>query len=102
VSTVDARGIASTQDFAATAPLNLVYVAAMGKMKTSAEDTPTDLLAWAAVEAGSISQNVSLYCASEGLATVVRVGVQREAFAKAAKLPADRKILLAQTVGYPK
>jgi nitroreductase len=98
----DARELAGTQDFVAAAPLNLVYVAQLAKMKTSPEDTSTDLLVWAAVEAGAISQNVSLFCASEGLATVVRAGVQRDAFAKLANLPPDRKILLAQTVGYPK
>lgn len=102
VSPQDAREIAGTQDFVAAAPLNLIYVAQVGKMKASSEDTPTDLLVWAAIEAGSISQNVSLFCASEGLATVVRAGVQREAFAKLAKLPPDRKIVLAQTVGYAK
>jgi SagB-type dehydrogenase family enzyme len=102
VSDTDARLIAGTQEFTATAPLNLVYVARMEKMKASAEDTETDLLVWAAVEAGSISQNVALYCASEGLGNVVRVGVQREAFAKAAQLAATHKIVLAQTVGYPR
>jgi SagB-type dehydrogenase family enzyme len=102
VAARDVREIAGTQDFVAGAPLNLVLVAQMDKMKASSEDTPIDLLVWAAIEAGSISQNVSLFCASEGLATVVRVGVQREAFAKIAKLPPDRKIVLAQTVGYPK
>jgi nitroreductase len=102
VAAVDAREISGTQDFVATAPLNLVFVAKMGRMKASAEDTETDLLVWAAVEAGAISQNVSLFCAAEGLATVVRAGVQREAFTKAAKLPGDARILLAQTVGYPK
>jgi len=101
VAAVDAREISGTQDFVAAAPLNLVFVARMSRMKASAEDTATDLLVWAAVEAGAISQNVSLFCASEGLATVVRAGVQREAFSKAAKLPHDARILLAQTVGYP-
>jgi nitroreductase len=102
VAAMDARAISSTQDFAATAALNLVYVARMGKMKASAEDTEADLLVWAAVEAGAVSQNVSLFCASEGLATVVRAGVQRAEFKKAAKLPEDARILLAQTVGWPK
>lgn len=102
VAEADAREIAGTQEFVAGAALNLVYVAQMGKMKTSAEDTEQDLLVWAGAEAGAISQNVSLYCAGHGLATVVRAGVQRPAFAALAKLPKDRRILLAQTVGYAK
>jgi len=43
-----------------------------------------------------------LYCASEGLATVVRASVDREALGKALKLMVTQKIVLAQSVGYPK
>lgn len=102
VSNTDAREISGTQDFVGSAPLNLVMVARMSKMKASTEDTQADLVNWAAMEAGAVSQNVYLYCASEGLATVVRVGVQRPAFAKAAKLAPGDVILGGQTVGYPR
>jgi nitroreductase len=50
---------------------------------------------------GFISQNVYLYCASAGLATVVRGYVDKEALAKKMGLREDQKIVLAQTVGYP-
>jgi len=102
VAAEDARAIAGTQDFVGSAPLNLVFVAQMAKMKPSAEDSQEEMLVWAGVEAGAISQNVSLYCAAHGLNTVVRAGVQRPAFAALAKLPKDRRILIAQTVGFPK
>jgi nitroreductase len=102
VSKTDAREISGTQDFVAAAPLNIVMVARMSKMKASAEDTQADLVNWAAIEAGSVSQNIYLFCASEGLSTVVRVGVQRPAFAKLARLAPTDIILAAQTVGYPK
>jgi nitroreductase len=52
--------------------------------------------------AGFISQNVYLYCASEGLATVVRALIDIPALSKAMKLRPDQKIILAQSVGYPK
>lgn len=100
VSKTDAREIAGTQDFVASAPLNIVMVARMNKMKASAEDTQADLVNWAAIEAGAVAQNIYLYCASEGLSTVVRVGVQRPAFAKTAKLAPTDIILCAQTIGY--
>ena len=54
------------------------------------------------LNAGFISENVYLYCASEGLATVVRGSIDRESLAKAMKLGDNQKIILAQTVGYPK
>ena len=51
---------------------------------------------------GSISENVYLYCASEGLATVVRANIDKPALASVMKLRPDQKIVLAQSVGYPK
>ena len=52
-------------------------------------------------DTGFISQNVYLFCASAGLATVVRGLVDRDALAKALNLPEQKKIILTQTVGYP-
>ena len=87
------------QDFVRTAPVNLVYVADLSKVNVQASDE-RDLFAGA--DCGFIAQNVYLYCASEGLSTVVRGSVDRPELAKAMKLRPVQKILLAQTVGYPK
>jgi nitroreductase len=57
---------------------------------------------FSAAAAGFIGQNVYLFCASEGLSTVVRAYIDKPALAKAMKLRPDQKIILAQTVGYPK
>ena len=57
---------------------------------------------YSAADTGFISQNVYLYCASAGLATVVRAMIDRPALAKAMNLRPEQKIILAQTVGYPK
>ena len=95
----DLRKLTGMQDFAATAPLNLVYVADMARMAGAQSDE--DRLLYAGAETGSISQNVYLFCASEGLATVVRGSVERQALAGALKLSGQQKIILAQTVGYP-
>jgi nitroreductase len=82
----------------ASAPLNLIYVADMTKMSgTSAENQAL----YSAADTGFIGQNVYLFCASEGLATVVRASVDREALGKALNLPQQKRIMLAQTVGYP-
>jgi nitroreductase len=81
------------------APVNLVYVADLAKTgKASAPDQDFYTVA----DTGFIAQNVYLYCASEGLATVIRGGVDRPALAKVMKLRPDQKITLSQTVGYPK
>jgi nitroreductase len=57
---------------------------------------------YTAADVGFIAQNVYLYCASEGLATVVRGSVDRPALAKTLNLRPQQKIILAQSVGYPK
>jgi nitroreductase len=94
----DLRKLAGIQEYVATAPLNLVYVADTTKVtRASREDLPIYLGA----DTAFISENVYLFCASEGLATVVRAYVDRPALAMALKLPGHKRIILAQTVGYP-
>lgn len=92
----DFRPAAGRQDFVATAPLNLVYVADVSKMKTTDEQ---DRILYSAADAGCIAQNVYLFCASEGLGAVVRGWVDREALGKALALNASQRIILAQTIG---
>jgi nitroreductase len=57
---------------------------------------------YASVDAGFIGQNVYLFCASEGLATVFRGAVNYETLAKTMKLGTGQFVTFAQTVGYPK
>jgi len=95
----DLRALTGKQSFMRDAPATLVFVADYARMgKASAEDKDF----YAAADAGYISQNVYLFCASEGLATGVRASIDRPALAKAMRLRPEQKILLAQTVGYPK
>ncbi len=63
---------------------------------------PGDKEFYAAVHTGLISENVYLFCASEGLVTVVRALIDRPALGKAMGLRPDQRITLVQTVGYPK
>jgi nitroreductase len=53
-------------------------------------------------DTGFIAQNVYLFCASEGLAVVVRGSIDRDVLAKAMQLRDNQKIVLSQTVGYPR
>ncbi len=99
VAAGDFRAQAGTQDYVKDAPVNLVFVADSTKMGKGT-DEQTAMIAGA--DTGFISQNAYLYCTSEGLATVVRASVDRPALAKALKLRPEQKIILAQTVGYPK
>jgi len=95
----DLREATGKQAFVQEAPLNLVYIAD-GKRMTRANDE--DKIRWSSAGAGFIAQNVYLYCASQGLAVVVRGMVDRETLGKELKLRPEQKIILCQTVGYPK
>jgi SagB-type dehydrogenase family enzyme len=95
----DVRAATGTQSFVGEAPVNLVYVADLAKVsRASAEDRAL----YNGADTGVIVQNVYLVCASEGLGVVVRGSVNRTALAKTMKLRPGQKIILAQTVGYPK
>jgi SagB-type dehydrogenase family enzyme len=94
----DLRASTGKQDFVAVAPVNLIYVADYAKMGGTKEQ---DKLRYSGADSGFIAQNVYLYCASEGLATVVRGWIDRPALAEAMKLRPDQRIVLSQTVGYP-
>lgn len=94
----DLRPLAGVQDFVATAPVNLVYVADLDRMSGASAD---DQAFYSATDAGFIAQNVYLYCASAGLAGVVRGLVDREALGAALGLKPPQRIILAQSVGYP-
>jgi len=95
----DIRAAAGTQAFVKNVPVNLIYVADFSKITRGTEE---DKKFYSAAHTGFISQNVYLYCASEGLATVVRASIDREALAKVMKLRPDQRVMLAQSVGYPK
>ena len=82
------------------APVNLIYVADFSKMNPQSSTEDKILLSSAA--AGLIGENVYLYCASEGLATVFRANIEKPALANLMKLRPDQKVLFSQTVGYPK
>jgi SagB-type dehydrogenase family enzyme len=94
----DLRALTGTQDFAAWAPVNLVYVADYNRMGKAPEDVKK-AYSWA--DTGFIAQNVYLYCASAGLASVVRGLVDREELEKAMELPGHKHVVFGHTVGYP-
>ena len=95
---VDARGQTGYQDFVGQAPLDLVYVVQTSRlleMPVQQRDR------FSAVTAGAIAQNVGLYCASAGLASVVRGWISPRLLVEALSLNEDEVPILAQTVGYP-
>ena len=98
VNSGDHRSAAGMQPFAREARLNLFYVHDSSRAMKSSD---ADVMRYAGIHAGAIMQNVYLFCAKEGLATVARAYLDYDACAKALKLDAGQRVILGQTVGYP-
>ena len=79
------------QPFVAIAPVNFVFVANLDK----ASDRDAAL-----IDCGFISQNIYLFCASEGLISVVRGSIDKGELHRLLGLNENQEALLAQTVGY--
>jgi nitroreductase len=93
----DIRAQTGLQDFVGTAPLNLIYVA-HGERMTDISVEERRL--YASVDTGFMGQNVYLFCASEGLATVFRGAVEYAKLERVLRLPERQFVTFAQTVGY--
>jgi len=95
----DLRAETGTQDFVGVAPLDLVYVAHGERMSDAG---PEERRLFASADACFIGQNVYLFCASEGLATVFRGSANQAKLGAALNLPDGQFVTFAQTVGYPR
>jgi nitroreductase len=94
----DIRALGGVQAFVKDAPVTLVFVADLAKSGGNNENSRN----LANIDAGYISENVYLFCASEGLVTGARAMVDRDALGQKLKLRPEQLIVLAQSVGYPK
>jgi nitroreductase len=92
----DVRRVTGQQDFVDSAPLDLVFVADYTRMKLV---PAAQREAYSFATAGAMAQSAYLYCASAGLATVIRAWFDREALSRAMGLQNDHQLLLSQTVG---
>lgn len=98
VSATDVRRVTGYQDFVDRALLDLIYVADHARLRMV---PAAQRESYASASAGAMAQNVYLFCASAGLATVIRAWIDRQALSQAMGLEADHQILLSQTVGRP-
>lgn len=86
VNSVNLIPLCAQQEFVYDAPVHLLYTAHDDK--------------WGRCHVGSAYQNVYLYAASKGLATVIRGLIDAPALTAALGLQGDEKVILHQTVGY--
>ena len=90
--------IVSGQDFVIDAPVILLLVSDFDKIK----DDNSSPVYISGLNAGIISQNISLFCAGKNMATVPRGFMDKEGMKKAINLKENQHILLNHPVGYLK
>lgn len=86
------------QDWVKTAPVCLVLVSDMSKFGGDEQYR----LMTGSIDAGIVSQNISVFCAGAGLVTVPRMSMEQEALRKALRLKEDQYPILNHPVGYAK
>lgn len=80
-----------------SSPMSLIYVADLSKGRD-----PKSTLTYSHAHAGSAYQNVYLYCASRGLATVICGGFNKDVMAKQMGLNTKKfAVLYTQIIGFP-
>ena len=93
----DLRAASGAQDYVGTAAAEIAFVADTTRVTGK---SPRGLVETIYVDTGFISENIYLFCASEGMATVVRAMVPKEPLAAALSLAPTQEITLVQTVGW--
>jgi SagB-type dehydrogenase family enzyme len=96
----DFRKKMGIQNFVSDAPLVMIFVADYSKLKGKLPDNRKAF--YTGTSAGYISQNVYLYAASEGLATVVLGAILHDKISKAIGLEEHQVVLLSQPIGFIK
>lgn len=94
----DRRSEVCPQEFARNGDRILIFAADYDRM---AGGDDRDKAVTAGIDAGLIAQNVYLYCASERLAVVVHMTLDRAAATELLGLKDSQRIVIGQTVGYP-
>ena len=97
VTDTDLRAASGAQDYVGTAAAEIAFVADTALVTGK---SPRGLVETIYVDTGFISQNIYLFCASEGMATVVRAMVPKDTLAAKLQLSPTQEITLVQTVGW--
>jgi len=100
IATEDIREHTGTQKMMKSAPMGLVFVADLSRMKSPflKNKEAQRFCAW--VDTGYISQNVYLYCVAANMGTVALSLVDRDKLHKLMQLKEHEKIVLTQVVGH--
>lgn len=90
--------VAGAQDFVKAAPVSLVLVSDLSRFGNITDQTKL----MAAVDAGTVCQNINIFCSAAGLATVPRASMDQTALKRILKLTDNQLPIMNNPVGYPK
>ncbi|MBN2893458.1 MAG: SagB/ThcOx family dehydrogenase [Bacteroidales bacterium] len=90
--------VAGSQYWVADAPVICVLVSDISRFKFGDDD---QRMLWAAFDAGIVSQNISVFCASVGLATRPRASMEIDKIIDLLNLTETQHPMLNNPVGYP-
>jgi nitroreductase len=96
--TTDIRTQIGLEPIEGGAPVDLIYVADFSRAMDASEE---EKRLYCVANTAFIAENVYLFCASEGLGTVVRGAINRPLLASAMALGGNQRVILAQSVGFP-
>lgn len=91
--------IAGGQTFVMESPLSLLLVGDTNKLSSFGKERGVLITA---MDSGIVSQNISLFCASVGLANRPRISMDIVKIKELLKLPQGHEPLMNNVVGYPK
>jgi len=89
--------VAGQQESMASAPVFCILVSDISRFRSGEENAK---LEWAAMDAGIVSQNISLFCASIGLKTRPRATMEKEKLRDVLQLKATQYLMLNHPVSY--
>lgn len=90
---------AHSQEYAANFPLILLMVSDLERFEMPVDDNIRQM---AAIDAGIVSENISLFCSSVGFVTVPRVSMDKPAIIHLLNLPSTQIPVINNPVGYKK
>ncbi len=87
------------QTFVETAPVVLLLVSDVARFGERMDAATVEV--FAGIDVGIVSQNISLFCAGNGLATIPRAMMDQAALREALQLKESQRLMLNNAVGFP-
>jgi SagB-type dehydrogenase family enzyme len=81
------------------AAIQLVLISDAARFRAGSDEQKYE---WGAMDAGIVSQNISLFCAATGLKTRPRAMMNKEKITEVLRLRATQHVFLNHPVGYPR